>query len=69
VPGLVGYVDGAPAGWISLGPRENYLRLRRSRVMKPVDAKPVWSIVCTYVARPYRGQGSARWCAGARLAS
>jgi GNAT superfamily N-acetyltransferase len=57
VPGLVGYVDGAPAGWISLGPGENYLRLRRSRVMKPVDAKPVWSIVCTYVARPYRGQG------------
>lgn len=57
VPGLVGYVDGIPAGWISLGPREDYLRLRRSPVMKPVDAKPVWSIVCTYVARPYRGQG------------
>ena len=57
VPGLVGYVDDAPAGWISLGPREDYLRLRRSSVMKPVDDQPVWSIVCTYVARPYRGQG------------
>ena len=56
-PGLVGYVDGRPAGWISLGPREDYLKLRRSRVMKPVDDAEVWSIVCTYVARELRGQG------------
>jgi GNAT superfamily N-acetyltransferase len=25
--------------------------------MKPVDDQDVWSIVCTYVARPYRGTG------------
>lgn len=24
VPGLVGYLDGTPAGWISLGPRPDY---------------------------------------------
>ncbi|HEY5185115.1 MAG TPA: hypothetical protein VIM19_09500 [Actinomycetes bacterium] len=30
VPGLVGYVDGAPAGWISLGPRADYAKLKRS---------------------------------------
>jgi GNAT superfamily N-acetyltransferase len=57
VPGLVGYADGAPAGWISLGPREDYRRLERSRVMKPVDDTPVWSIICTYVAKTYRGMG------------
>jgi GNAT superfamily N-acetyltransferase len=57
VPGLVGYLDGAPAGWISLGPRPEYLRLRRSSVMKPVDDAPVWSVVCSYVARPFRGRG------------
>jgi GNAT superfamily N-acetyltransferase len=56
-PGLIGYVGGQPAGWISLGPREEYLRLRRSRIMKPVDDTAVWSVVCSYVARPYRGQG------------
>lgn len=56
-PGLVGYADGRPAGWISLGPREDYLKLRRSRVMKPVDDAEVWSIVCTYVAKEFRGQG------------
>ena len=37
VPGLVGYLDGSPVGWISLGPREDYLKLRRSPIMKPVD--------------------------------
>ncbi|HET7398952.1 MAG TPA: GNAT family N-acetyltransferase, partial [Intrasporangium sp.] len=56
-PGLVGYLDGEPAGWISLGPREDYAKLQRSPVMKPVDDAPVWSIVCTYVARRYRGRG------------
>jgi len=57
VPGLVGYVDGAPAGWLSLGPRAGYAKLARSRIMKPVDGREVWSVVCTYVAKPYRGQG------------
>lgn len=32
VPGLVGYADGTPVGWISLGPREDYRKLERSRV-------------------------------------
>ena len=57
VPGLVGYLGGSPVGWISLGPREDYLKLRRSPIMKPVDDAPVWSVVCTYVAKPYRGRG------------
>jgi GNAT superfamily N-acetyltransferase len=57
VPGLIGYLDGSPAGWISLGPREEYLRLRRSPIMKPVDDIKVWSVVCSYVGRPYRGLG------------
>jgi GNAT superfamily N-acetyltransferase len=25
--------------------------------MKPVDDTPVWSVVCSYVAKPYRGRG------------
>ena len=57
VPGLVGYADRRPAGWISLGPREDYLKLRRSPIMKPVDDAEVWSVVCTYVAKQHRGRG------------
>ncbi len=57
IPGLVGYLDAKPAGWISLGPRPGYLRLRRSPVMKPVDDAEVWSVVCSYVPPAYRGRG------------
>ena len=57
VPGLIGYQDGSPVGWISLGPREDYAKLKRSPVMKPVDEKPVWSIVCFFVDARSRGSG------------
>jgi GNAT superfamily N-acetyltransferase len=57
VPGLIGYEEGSPVGWISLGPREEYERLRRSPVMKPVDDKPVWSVVCFFVDSRARGKG------------
>jgi GNAT superfamily N-acetyltransferase len=57
VPGLIGYEEGRPVGWISLGPREDYEKLRRSPVMKPVDDKPVWSIVCFFVDKQARGMG------------
>ena len=56
-PGLLAYVDGAPAGWIALAPREDYPLLSRSRILQPVDEKPVWSVVCFFVARAYRGRG------------
>lgn len=60
VPGLIGYEDGRPVGWISLGPREDYEKLRRSPVAKPVDDKPVWSIVCFFVDSRARGRGVSR---------
>jgi len=56
VPGLIGYRGGEPVGWLSLGPREDYARLERSPVMRPVDAKPVWSVVCFFTAKQMRGQ-------------
>ena len=59
VPGLLGYEDGRPIGWISLGPRDDYARLARSPVMKPVDDKPVWSIICFFVDAKARHRGVA----------
>ena len=58
-PGLIGYRGKTPVGWISLGPRDDYAKLRRSPVMKPVDDRPVWSIVCFVVPAEHRGQGVA----------
>lgn len=57
VPGLLAYSKGEPVAWCSLAPREVYPVLGRSRILKPVDDKPVWSIVCFFVARPYRKLG------------
>ena len=59
VPGLIGYENGQPIGWVSLGPRENYAKLKRSPVMKPVDDKPVCSIICFVVDPGARRRGVA----------
>ena len=59
-PGLLAYRGKVPVGWVSLAPREEFAKLRRSPVMKPVDDKPVWSVVCFVVPAEYRGQGVAR---------
>lgn len=60
VPGILLY-DGAEAvGWCSVAPRETFGSLNRSPVLKPVDERPVWSLVCLYVARDRRDQGLMR---------
>src|SRR5207244_10430651 len=60
IPGLIGYENNRAIGWVSLGPREDYAKLKRSPVMKPVDEQPVWSIICFVVPAKYRGQGVAQ---------
>ncbi|MFQ5662417.1 MAG: GNAT family N-acetyltransferase [Terriglobia bacterium] len=57
VPGLLAYAGGEPIGWCALAPRECYPVLDRSRTLKRVDAKPVWSLVCFFVAKPFRRRG------------
>ena len=59
-PGLIAYRGREPVGWISIGPREDYAKLVRSPVMKAVDDKPVWSVICFVVPSEHRGQGVAR---------
>ncbi len=56
-PGLVAYADGRAVGWVSIGPREDYVRLERSKALARVDDRPVWSIVCFVVSKPFRGRG------------
>ena len=57
VPGLIAYVDGIPAGWLAVEPRENYPVLNNSRILKRMDELLVWSVTCFYVARKYRNSG------------
>jgi GNAT superfamily N-acetyltransferase len=59
-PGVLAYVDGEPAGWCAVAPREEYPKLDRSRATAAVDDEPVWSVVCFTVLRPMRRQGLSK---------
>ena len=57
VPGILAYSHDEPVGWCSVAPREEFPTLARSRVLKPVDDQPVWSVVCFFVAKRFRHKG------------
>lgn len=60
-PGLLAYQDGQPVGWVSLGPRDGFGQLQRSRIYRPVDQDPaVWCIVCFYVPPGWKRRGVSR---------
>ncbi len=56
-PGVLAYEGEKPVGWCAVAPREAYPALERSRILKPVDAEPVWSISCLFVDKSYRRRG------------
>jgi GNAT superfamily N-acetyltransferase len=55
--GVLAYVGGRPVGWCAVAPRADYPVLERSRILKPVDEEPVWSVTCFYVPREHRRSG------------
>ena len=57
VPGILAYMKDQPVGWCSIAPRETFPKLRRSRILKRVDDKPVWSVVCFFVSKAFRRKG------------
>lgn len=59
VPGLLAFDGDEPVGWCAVEPRESYASLARSRVLRPIDDEPVWSVVCFFVRRDRRGQAVA----------
>lgn len=56
-PGILAYRDGQAVGWCAVAPREDYPGLARSRILRPVDDTPVWSVSCLFVDKDHRGQG------------
>ncbi len=67
-PGLVAFDGDRAVGWVSLGPRTDFERIARSRVIPKIDDRPVWSIVCFAVSSTARGQGVARSLLDAAIA-
>ena len=59
-PGLLGYLDGRPVGWVQVGRRTEFERLERAPKFAAVDDQPVWSVNCFFIHRAARRRGVAR---------
>ncbi len=57
IPGLIAYVGHEPIAWCSVAPREAFPRLENAPTLKRIDDKSVWSVVCFFIAKPYRRRG------------
>jgi len=66
-PGILAFLGKEPVGWCSVAPREEFSSLERSPVLKRLDDQPVWSIVCFYVGKGFRGHGIAEALIGGAL--
>lgn len=59
-PGVLAYQDDRPVGWCNIGARSDMPKLVHSKLMRPLDEVPVWSIVCLVVRSGHRKQGVTR---------
>lgn len=55
--GILAYAAEQPVAWCGVAPRESYPALERSRILKPIDDTPVWSVTCLFVSKPFRRRG------------
>ncbi|WP_221586294.1 GNAT family N-acetyltransferase [Microbacterium sp. G2-8] len=73
-PGLVARIDGAPAGWVRIGPRIHQKRLAHTRGLPAASAHDlddagVWALTCFSIPRTHRGQGIMAALLDAAIAS
>jgi GNAT superfamily N-acetyltransferase len=59
VHGALAFAGERPVGWCNFGPRTDFPRLRRSRVLAYEAAPGTWSVNCFFVAAGWRRQGVA----------
>lgn len=62
VPGLIGWIENEPVGWIQVDERIAFPRLTNSRILKPIDDTPVWSIACFFIKKGFRRKGASIPC-------
>ena len=55
--GILGFYEDQPIAWCAFAPREDFLKLEKSRVHKRIDDQPVWSIPCLFIDKNFRKQG------------
>lgn len=57
--GALAFADDKPVGWCNFGPRADFPRLQRSRVLSYEAAPETWSINCFFIAAGWRKRGIA----------
>lgn len=55
--GVLAFNGKKAVGWCAVAPREVYKRLETSRLLKPVDDKPVWCVSCFFIQKEFRNKG------------
>lgn len=55
--GLIGLIDNQAIAWCAFAPREDFVKLEKSRVHKRIDNKAVWSIPCFFIDKKFRRSG------------
>lgn len=55
--GILGFYEGEAIAWCAFAPREDFIKLEKSRVHKRIDDQRVWSIPCFFIDKKFRGQG------------
>lgn len=55
--GILGFYEGQAIAWCAFAPREDFIKLEKSRVHKRIDDKKVWSIPCFFIDKNFRRIG------------
>jgi len=55
--GIMGIYEGQAIAWCAFAPREDFMKLEKSRVHKRIDDEMVWSIPCFFIAKDFRRNG------------
>jgi len=59
VQGALAFAEDKPVGWCNFGPREDFPRLKRSRVLAYTAAPETWSVNCFFIVAGWRKRGIA----------
>jgi len=57
VHGVLAYADEKPVGWCSFGPKQDFPRLMKSKVLQTDCGEGTWSIICFYIPSAWRNRG------------
>lgn len=55
--GILGLYEGQAIAWCAFSPREDFIKLEKSRVHRRIDDTMVWSIPCFFIDKNFRRHG------------